>query len=227
MFARHPALPRVLPFAAYMLVVGVAELASLTGLVTIGPASSALLYPLKAGLLLAALIVSLPHCFELRLRDLLSGRDMLFSALTGLAVFVAWINLDQPWAVLGSAAPFMPEAAPEGIFRAALLVCRFLGAALLVPVAEELFWRSWLIRALEHKNFLAAEPGRAGPFAFMATAVLFALEHHLVLAGLVAGVAYNLVLRQTRSVMHCVFSHAVTNAALGVWVLCTRQWHFW
>lgn len=227
MFSRHPALPRILPFAAYMLVVGGMELASCMGLAALAPATASLLYPLKAGLLFAALVVSVPYCAELRFRDLLEGRHLLLSLAAGLMVFALWINLDQPWAMLGSPVPFTPEAAPEGVPRTALLVCRFLGAALLIPLAEELFWRSWLIRALEYKNFLAVEPGRFGPFAFTATAVLFALEHHLVVAGLLAGIIYTLVLWRTRSVMLCVVAHAVTNAALGGWVLRTGQWHFW
>ncbi len=227
MLSRHPVLPRILPFAAYMLFVGGAELAAFAGLPALTPAASGLLYPVKAVLVLAVLILCLPYCAELRLRDLLDRRHALLSLGAGLSVFMLWINLDMSWAVVGTPRPFTPEGAPEGAARTALLAGRFLGAALLVPLAEELFWRSWLIRALEHRDFLAAEPGCAGPFAFAVTAALFALEHHMVLAGLLAGVVYNLVLRQTRSVMHCVLAHAVTNAALGAWVLHTGQWHFW
>ncbi len=221
------ALPRVLPFFAYVLVIAVTEAATALGLVEISPRAAALLYPLKAGLTAVALAFCLPRCPELSARDFLAGRKTLFSLLIGLVIFILWINLDFSWARLGEPTPFMPEAAESPAGRLFLISLRFCGAAILVPLAEELFWRSFLIRFLERGNFTAVPIGRPRPFSFMAVAVLFALEHHQILAGLVAGIGYNLVLCRTKSIAQCVLSHAVTNAALAVWVLITGSWHFW
>ncbi len=223
---QRPILPRVLPFAVYMAFVGAGEILSLLGL-GLGPEASSLLYPLKAAATALALLWCLPRCPELRPGDLADLKNTAFSLLTGLVIFFLWINLDLPWARFGDPAPFMPDAAGQGTARAVLLACRFIGAALLVPLAEELFWRSWLIRYIIDKDFLGVPHGTRHLFSFLAVAVLFALEHHLLAAGFLAGIGYNLVLYKTRSVTQCVLSHAVTNAVLGLWVITGGHWEFW
>ena len=64
-------------------------------------------------------------------------------------------------------------------------------------------------------------------FSFLIGAILFGLEHHLVAAGVMAGMAYSLLLYRTKSLAQCVFSHAVTNFVLALYVLKTGQWQFW
>lgn len=221
------ALPRVLPFLAFVLVIAVQEVAALTGLFTPSPALAAQLYLLKAALTAIALLFCLPLCSEFVVKDLLRWKDTIFSLLLGLLVFFLWIHMDFSWVRIGSPSPFMPEAAPEGLPRTLFLAVRFAGAALLVPFAEELFWRSFLIRALQGKHFLAVPLGRVHWPSFAITAVFFALEHHQVAAGLMAGILYNVALYRTQSIAQCVLAHAVTNTALGLWVLSTGAWHFW
>ena len=221
------AMPRVLPFAALVAGIAALELAGLSGLIDVSPNAGTLAYPFRAALAALALWFCLPLCPEFSLRELLRWKDSLFSLLIGLLVFFLWIHMDVPWARMGSPTPFMPEAAPEGVWRTALLAVRFSGAALLVPLAEELFWRSFLIRVLEKRDFLSVSLGRIHWPSFAITAVLFALEHHQLAAGFMAGVLYNLTLYRTKSLAQCVLAHAVTNAALGVWVLAAGAWRFW
>jgi len=222
-----PTLVRVLPFAVYMAFIALAELGELTGLFMPTPENLSLLYPVKALCTTVALVVCLRHCPEISLRHLREGKATLLALLSGIVVFVLWINLDQPWAVIGDPVSFQHDAAPEGIPRISLIVCRFLGAAVVVPLAEELFWRSWLIRYLQARDWLAAPLAKPHLFSFLAVNVLFALEHHMVLAGFVAGAIYTALLYRTSSVTQCVLAHAVTNAALGAYVLITGNWQFW
>ena len=64
----------------------------------------------------------------------------------GLAVFGLWIVLDAPWMVLGEpSAHFVPIDA-AGALVWPLVAVRLIGASLVVPVMEELFWRSCLMR---------------------------------------------------------------------------------
>jgi hypothetical protein len=42
-----------------------------------------------------------------------------------------------------------------------------------------------------------------------------------------AGIAYNLLLYRYRSITQCIVAHAVTNLALGVYVLSSGKWYFW
>ena len=56
---------------------------------------------------------------------------------------------------------------------------------------------------------------------------VFMLAHTLWLAAIVAGLAYAWLYRRTGRLWVPVIAHAVTNGALGVWVVATRQWSYW
>ncbi len=115
-----------------------------------------------------------------------------------------------------------------GIFSQVVLVLRVLGAALLVPILEELFWRGWLPRWLQDQDVERVPLGRYTTFAFAATAVLFAAEHGPYWeVGLLAGVIYNWWMWRTRSLGDLVLAHTVTNLCLSLWVWATRQWQYW
>lgn len=218
-------LPRIVPFVTYMAFIALAEAATLLGVV-LPPDWEGMVYPVKAACVAIALVVCLPKCDELRLADLTRHGHLLFSVLAGVAVFIGWLALDVPWGRMGTPVPFAKDAWGEAA-RPFLLGVRFIGAALLVPLAEELFWRSFLLRYLQGGDFRAVPLTRFHPLSFFAVVFLFGLEHQLVLAGFMAGAVYNFVLYRTGSVMHCVVAHAVTNALLGVWVLLTGAWTLW
>ena len=46
-------------------------------------------------------------------------------------------------------------------------------------------------------------------------------------AGLLAGILYNWWMIRTRSLGDCILAHAVTNAALSVFVIVFRRWEYW
>ena len=47
------------------------------------------------------------------------------------------------------------------------------------------------------------------------------------LAGIMAGVFYNLLLYWSRSIYVCIIAHSVTNLLLGIYVIRTGSWQFW
>lgn len=145
----------------------------------------------------------------------------------GLAVFGAWIVLDAPWMQIGQpTAGYVPLRADGGL-DLPLVAARWIGAALLVPVMEELFWRSFLMRWVAHGQFERVDPRRIGPKAVLLSTFVFMLAHTMWLAAIVAGLAYALLYRRTGKLWVPVIAHAVTNGALGAWVVATRQWQFW
>ena len=75
-----------------------------------------------------------------------------------------------------------------------LVGLRLIGLVVVVPVMEELFWRSFLMRWLTNSMFLSIEPRQVSRSAFVITAVLFALAHDLWLAGLLAGQGTKVIL---------------------------------
>ena len=104
---------------------------------------------------------------------------------------------------------------------------RLFALAAIVPVMEELFWRSFLMRWIEARDFLAFDPRKTGVRAFALSCALFASEHSLWFAGLLAGVAYAWVYRRSANLWTAILSHAITNAALGTWILATGSWSLW
>lgn len=131
------------------------------------------------------------------------------------------------FATAGELQGFNPGVYEEGFVRNIMLCIRFGSAVLVVPLMEEIFWRSFLIRYAVDPNFSQVAIGRFTWFSFLAVTILFGLEHHLFLAGMMAGALFNIVLYFTRSIVQCVVSHATANFALGVYVLYTGKWHFW
>ncbi len=173
------------------------------------------------------LLIYWRHYTELHSFSGINGRQILAAITAGIVVFVLWINLDQSWAVTGQPATFDPTRSKDADLDLVLVFFRLLGMAIIVPVMEELFWRSYLLRRIDSEDFLAGDPGKAGFYAILISTILFASEHNQWFAGLLAGLIYTLVYMRTRNLWLPIISHAVTNAALGWWILVTGEWKFW
>jgi CAAX prenyl protease-like protein len=164
---------------------------------------------------------------ELSIQVLPDAKEALLAVVVGLAVFGLWIHLDASWMKLGDATARFIPVGPQSELQWPLIVVRWIGAALLVPVMEELFWRSFLMRWIEHAQFEAVPPQRVGLRAVVLSTFVFMLAHTLWLGAVVAGLAYAGLYLRTGKLWVPVLAHAVTNGALGVWVVASRQWAFW
>ncbi len=164
---------------------------------------------------------------ELSKQNLPDARETGWAVVVGIAVFAIWVQLDAPWMQLGEAsASFVPlDANGQPIW--ALIALRIAGAALVVPLMEELFWRSFLMRWIEHPGFERVDPQRVGLKAIALSTFVFTLAHTLWLAAIIAGLAYAWLYRKTGKLWVAVIAHAVTNAMLGIWVVWTGRWEFW
>lgn len=164
---------------------------------------------------------------ELARQNLPNGRETLWSVAVGVLVFVLWIHLDAPWMQLSEpTASFLPLTL-QGQLVWPLIILRFIGAALIVPVMEELFWRSFLMRWIENATFERVDPQRVGIKAIVLSTFVFMLAHTLWLAAIIAGLAYAWLYHRTGKLWTAVIAHAVTNGALGIWVVYSGQWQFW
>jgi len=163
---------------------------------------------------------------ELRDARRVSASGWLVAVLAGLAIFVAWIYVNYDWAVSTQRAGFDPRFS-DGSVDWTKAILRLVGLGLVVPVMEELFWRSFLLRWIERRDFLAFDPGHVGVRAFVVTTLLFALEHDRWFAGLLAGVVYNALYMRFGNLWVPICAHATTNCVLGAWILWTGNWHFW
>ena len=221
---------RIVPFALYMVFIGLDEalryLAS-AGYIALTADSFLLLYPLKIAAVITALWYFRKDYSELRWNDLSQWKFTLFSTITGIVVFVLWIHMTWPFAVFGTLNGYDPTSLQGGTARIAVIASRLVGAAMVVPIMEEFFWRSFIVRYIMKPEFEQVQVGTFTIASFTISAVLFGFEHNLWLAGIMAGAGYNFVLYQTKSIAQCILAHAVTNGALGVYILLTQSWYFW
>ncbi|RQW85136.1 MAG: CAAX prenyl protease-related protein [Geobacter sp.] len=221
---------RIAPFALYMLFIALEQLAhflSGKGILNLTEQFYLFLYPIKVISVAILLFVLRKSYTEVTFREVFRPR-IAFAALgVGICVFVLWINMDMKQAVMGTMRGFNVDLVEDDMVRIFLVLSRLAGAALVVPIMEELFWRSFLIRYIISPDFTKVPIGRFTWPSFLIASVLFGLEHNLFLAGIMAGLAYNLLLYRTRSLSACIVAHGVTNLALGVYVLQTGKWYFW
>lgn len=167
-----------------------------------------------------------------------AGRGILWGTFVGLVVTVLWIAPESiPWyrdfSLLGaigfgggtaSAGPSPYEPATCGW---ALTIVKLVGSAFVIAPVEELFFRSFLYRWLQHSDWTKVSLAKFDLSAFLWMVGLFALEHHTRLAaGAMAGAFYGyLAIRQ--GVGAAVIAHVLTNLLLGLYVIHTGQWGFW
>jgi CAAX prenyl protease-like protein len=167
-------------------------------------------------------------------RDLLPWTGLKSIGLAvglGMFVTVLWVGLDGLYPTFGSAgarAAFNPNVLSPAS-KVGFLAVRMLGLVLIVPLFEELFWRSFVVRwIIDPDRFQDVPIGRVTPMAGAITAALFAVEHPAEwLPALLTGAFWAWLLHQTRSVSACFVSHAVANLGLGIYVLSKGAWKFW
>lgn len=151
------------------------------------------------------------------------------SILLGGVVCVLWVGIDQwiPYPHLGTRSAFDPTALRGTAWWMPFLAARFYGLVLMVPVMEEILWRSFLLRYLTQQDFERLPMGTFSAFALWIMVGASALAHPEWLVAVMASLVYAGWLRRTRSLFAVIVTHAATNAALGAYVLATGQWQYW
>lgn len=213
---------RALPFAAFIAVLAVR---SFLPEWTLG-FDARWLYAVQAAVPALLLIALWPRFIELHSSPRSTAQWAVAVAL-GVAVLVIWINATDPWMRLGSPTTTFIPVSEDGSLRWDLIAIRLIGAAVVVPLIEELFWRSFVMRTLDRRDFLALPPAQTSRFALIASSAVFALEHDLWLAGFIAGLAYGWLYVRTQNLWYPVVAHGLTNLILGIWVVGGRHWQFW
>jgi uncharacterized protein len=148
----------------------------------------------------------------------------------GIFIFGLWVGLDRFYpkfsnvGATGNPFEVFGNHSNLGWF---FVVVHILGMTFVVPPIEEIFYRSFLYRYIESKNFLSVPLNQFLPVPFFVTALVFGFSHNEWLAGILCGAAYQwLVLRKNR-LGDAMTAHAVTNFLLGIWIVWRGAWHFW
>jgi CAAX prenyl protease-like protein len=183
-----------------------------------------LLYPFKS--LLVALAIAIAWAWR-RLPSLRPTAPLISLAI-GIIGVVLWVGLD-PYLVhyaqpLIGRNPFQLYPPAEAWV---LFAFRLTGIALCVPIAEELFWRGFLMRWLIKDDFTSVPLGTYTPLSFGITTTLFAIEHGPEWPlGLIVGLLYGVWFLRTKNLGDIILAHGATNALLALYCLTTHDWHF-
>jgi CAAX prenyl protease-like protein len=211
-----PVLSRVVPFATF------AALTLLQG--RFGDDSQYWIYSLKTAIGAWLIWLVRPYVEEMRWK--FSWEAMA----VGAAVFAAWVGLDGLYPVfVERPGTFDPNRAyGAGSAPARIYICaRILGSSLVVPVLEEVFYRSFLYRFLIQAQFLQIPLGRFNMRAFLVAGVAFGVGHYEWLPGILCAFAYqSLVCRKDR-LGDAITAHAITNLLLALWVVFRPAYQFW
>ena len=219
--------PRIIPFAVYMGFIGLSPI--LTGLFSSAQGGETLdlwVYPVKTAVVGGLLLFFWLKFEELKTPVLANWQEGLWVLGIGGLVYALWVRMDWSWAIQGELTGYDPFQDGQSI-GFVLAGIRIFGASVVVPIMEELFWRSFLIRWIVNTRFESVPLGTFTVGSFLITVVLFGLEHNLWLAGMLAGAAYNVLLYRTGRIWPCILAHGLTNLLLGVHVLVTQEWQWW
>jgi CAAX prenyl protease-like protein len=162
----------------------------------------------------------------------LEWRYMPVALTLGIVLCALWVGVDSVtphFAFLGQRAGFDPFKSISNPIRLyGFLAERFLGLVLIVPVMEELFYRSFVLRfVIDSVDFRRVAIGTFEPLSCVIAVVIMASAHPEWLAAALFSVAMNVLLYRTRSVFACILTHGATNLALGLYVLLSHAWRFW
>lgn len=169
-------------------------------------------------------------------RTLAIGWNPTFAIGGGLLAFGVWWLLTEPawlpgWVSLSGQEGRIESRARAGELAAhvgpAWIAVRTIVSSTIVPFAEELAFRGYLLRRLARREFETLSFNHVSVFAILASSLAFGVLHDNWLAGFAAGLIYALVQIKTGSLANAIVAHAITNAAVAVQVLTFGAWHQW
>ena len=157
--------------------------------------------------------------------------------LTGPLVFILWVTLDVPYTKFSQPDDswnLQKQFAAAPVMVWVFAGVRIAGSTLLVPMLEEVFYRSFLYRYILAPNWMFTAHSSFAVKPFLITSIVFGFTHQHWLAGIACGIIYQLLVIRTNRIGDAITAHAVTNLLLGVWVITKgfgyaekEQWHFW
>jgi CAAX prenyl protease-like protein len=218
-----PRLPPWVPYVVpYVLFLATIPLGSL------GTTALFLSYPVRTVLVAAAIF----YFWRRGRYPELDLRPSLLAVAVGLLGFALWVLPEDLLAPLpkNGGSDFDPHALGDR-FVVPVLAVRTICMVLVVPIFEELFLRSFLLRYLDGlkedvDDFRTIPIGRFRWFSFLGVAVMMAITHHRWLRAGLYSMLVTLLLYREKRMGGVIWAHAVTNLALAAYVFHTGRWAF-
>ena len=155
--------------------------------------------------------------------------------LVGVLVTVLWIvpevsDFYRTWFCWPIGSLPTPSSDPSpydpAVFGWALTIAKLIGSAFVIAPVEEVFFRSFLYRWLQQRDFLAVPLSRFDLSAFLWMVFLFTLEHDRPLAAAIAGALYGFTAIRF-GLVSAIMAHVTTNLLLALHVIFSGAWAFW
>ena len=160
---------------------------------------------------------------------------LFIGLLVGVLVTVLWIAPEfstfyRTWFCwpIGSLPTASPAPSPyePAVCGWTLTIAKLIGSAFVIAPVEEVFFRSFLYRWLQKRDFLSVPLSRFNLSAFLWMVFLFTLEHDRPLAAAVAGALYGFAAIRW-GLPSAIAAHVTTNLLLAVYVIHQNAWAFW
>ena len=183
---------------------------------------------------MAALGYSVRRCGVLR-----PHRRVTPGVVVGAVGIVLWIALSRlhleqyvtawlpAWMQPAARTAYDPWTQLGGMQAWLFVAIRMVGLAVAVPLAEELFWRGFLLRWLIDPEWQQVPIGRFTPMSCLLVTIFFAAVHPEWLAAALYCLLINGLLYRTKDLWQCVVAHGVSNLLLGIYVVTFREWWLW
>jgi CAAX prenyl protease-like protein len=160
--------------------------------------------------------------------DSIRGTFSTFPLTVGLFVFAFW-SLSEPAPRTADEATVIPRSlAGLSFWWVALWIAgRTVGSMIVIPLAEELAFRGYLIRRLIAADFSSLS---MVPFtwpSFLASSLLFGLLHQRWFAGTIAGMLFAAAYYHRGKLLDAVIARATANALITLYVFWTGDWYRW
>ena len=161
-------------------------------------------------------------------------RGVIVGLIGGLVVNVLWIAPEySTWYRTWMELPIgeLPPAAGPSPYEPSvcgwpLTIVKLIGSAFVIAPVEEVFFRSFLYRRLQARDFRAVPISRFDLSAFLWMVFLFTLEHDRPVVAALAGAAYGLLAIRF-GLGSAIVAHVVTNLMLGLHAIYRGEWWFW
>jgi hypothetical protein len=211
-YQKSSCIPYIFPFALFAVCIYVGLLFNI---------SQSFMYPVKT-VLVASSLIYFWNAYKQEIRFSFSWLPVI----SGILVFFIWVVFEGMYPQIGHS-EFNPYDYASGYGVYFIITFRLIGATLVVPLMEELFWRSFALRFAIKSDFKSVPLGQFSWFSFIFISILFGLEHERWLVGIFAGMVYSGTLYRSKNLFDPILSHTITNFLLGMYVLLTHQWSFW
>jgi CAAX prenyl protease-like protein len=196
-------------------------------------------YPAAYGIAIA--VVGIATILLLRGRRILKPHRRIFvPVLVGLVGFLLWVALATPqferaltsgfpdWLRPSPRAGYDPfsELEPQAV-AIAFVTVRLIGLVILTPIAEELFWRGFLLRWVDSPDWEDVPLGTFRVRSFVVVTIFFVAVHPEWFAAAAYCMLLNGLMYWKKDLWSCVVAHAASNLALAVYIMATGTWWLW